>query len=132
MPVTDPVADFLTVVRNAAKARKEKLTVGASNMTAKIAEILKEEGFVENVKVFAEGGKRFIRIHMKYIQGKKAAIQGVRRISTPGRRVYVGHDEIPRIQGGLGVAIVSTSKGLLTDRDARRTKLGGELVCTIW
>lgn len=132
MAVTDFVADFLTRVRNASKARKEKLTLEASNLTVKMAEILKEEGFLDNVKVFSEDKKRFLRIHLKYIQGKKPAIQGIRRISKPGRRLYIGHLEMPRIQGGLGVAIVSTSKGVLTDRQARKSKIGGELLCTVW
>src|SRR3989338_1288871 len=131
MPVTDFVADFLTVVRNASMAKKEKVTVPASNMTTRIAEILKEEGFVESIKPFSEGPKRFIRIHLKYIR-KKPAIQGLKRISKPGRRVYVANDEVPRVQGGLGVAIVSTSKGLLTDHQARKTKVGGELLCAVW
>ena len=132
MPVTDFVADFLTIIRNASKAHKEKVTASSSNLTLKIAEILKEEGFVENVKPFAEGNKRFIRIHLKYMQGKRPAIQGLRRISKPGRRFYLGADEIPRVQGGLGVAIVSTSKGVLTDQKARQENLGGELLCTVW
>ena len=132
MPVTDPVADFLTVVRNASKAKKDKVTVPASKMTVKIAEILKEEGFVENVKPFTEGKKNFIRIHLKYVRGKYAAIQGLRRMSKPGRRFYVSSEDIPRVQGGLGVAIVSTSKGILTDRQARQAKSGGELLCTVW
>ena len=131
MPVTDFVADFLTVVRNASRAHKEKVTVPASNMTTRIAEILKEEGFVESLKSFSEGSKRFIRIHLKYVR-KKPAIQGLKRISKPGRRVYVGNEEVPRVQGGLGVAIVSTSKGLLTDHQARKTKVGGELLCAVW
>ena len=131
MPVTDFVADFLTVIRNASMARKEKVTLPASNMTTRIAEILKEEGFVESIKPFAEGPKHFVRIHLKYIR-KKPAIQGLRRISKPGRRVYVANDEVPRVQGGLGVAIVSTSKGLLTDHQARKTKVGGELLCAVW
>ena len=132
MPCTDFVGDFLTVIRNASKARKEKVTAPASKLTVRIAEILKEEGFVENVKTFSEGNKRFVRVHLKYIQGKRPAIQGLKRISTPGRRLYVGAHEIPRIQGGLGIAIVSTSKGILKDREARQGKLGGELVCTVW
>ena len=131
MPVTDFVADFLTVVRNASMAHKEKVTAPASNMTTKIAEILKEEGFVESIKPFSEGPKKYIRIHLKYIR-KKPAIQGLQRISKPGRRVYVANDEVPRVQGGLGVAIVSTSKGLLTDQQARKTKVGGELLCKVW
>ena len=132
MAVTDFVADFLTRVRNASKAHKEKLTMQASNLTVKMAEILKEEGFLDNVKVFSEEKKRFVRIHLKYVRGKKPAIQGIRRISKPGRRLYIGHLEMPRIQGGLGIAIVSTSKGILTDRQARKSKIGGELLCTVW
>lgn len=132
MPVTDFVADFLTVIRNASKAKHEKVTVNASNMTVKVAELLKQEGFVENTKVFTEGAKRYIRIHLKYVRGKRPAIQGIRRVSKPGRRYYVGFDEIPRVQGGLGVAIVSTSKGIMTDRQARKEKSGGELICTVW
>ena len=132
MACTDFVADFLTVVRNAARAKKEKVTTPASNTTIRIAEILKEEGFVENFKVFSEGNKRFVRIHLKYVRGKKAAIQGIRKISKPGRRWYVGHQEIPRVQGGLGVAIMSTSKGVVTDRQARKVKAGGEIICAVW
>lgn len=132
MPCTDFIADFLTVIRNASRARLEKVTVPVSNMSLKIAEILKEEGFIENVKVFTEGKKRFVRLHLKYIHGKKPAIQGIRRISKPGLRSYVRCGKIPRVQGGLGVAIVSTSKGILTDRKAREAKIGGELICTIW
>lgn len=129
---TDFIGDFLTVIRNASRARKEKLSSPASNLTVKICEILKEEGFIDNFKPFTEGNKRFVRIHFKYIQGKTAVIQGIRRISKPGRRVYAGSDEIPRVQGGLGVAVVSTSKGILSDRRARKSKLGGEVVCTVW
>lgn len=132
MPVTDFVADFLTIIRNASRAHKDKVTAGSSKLTLKIAEILKEEGFVENVKPFTEGNKRFIRIHLKYVHGKRPAIQGLRRISKPGRRTYLGAEEIPRVQGGLGVAIVSTSKGVLTDQKARQEKVGGELLCTVW
>lgn len=132
MPVTDFVGDFLTVVRNASKAHKDKVTFKASKMTVRIAEILKEEGFVENVKPFTEEKKNFVRVHLKYMQGKRPAIQGLKRISKPGRRRYIASDAIPRVQGGLGVAIVSTSKGLLTDREARKANVGGEILCTVW
>ena len=132
MPCSDFVADFLTIIRNAAKAGKDKITLGTSNLTVQVAELLKEEGFIESVKVFTEGKKQFVRIHLKYLRGRKPAIQGLRRISTPGRRVYLGCDRIPRVQGGLGVAIVSTSKGVLTDRKARQANVGGELLCTVW
>ncbi len=132
MPVTDFVGDFLTVIRNASKAHKDKVTAPASKMTVRIAELLKEEGFVENVKPFSEDKKQFVRIHLKYMNGKRPAIQGLKRVSTPGRRRYVPSDAIPRIQGGLGVALVSTSKGIITDREARKSKIGGELLCTVW
>ena len=132
MPVTDFVGDFLTVIRNASNAHKEKVTLPASKMTVKIAELLKTEGFVENVKPFTEGKKPFVRIHLKYVQGKRPAIQGLRRLSTPGRRRYVGSEKVPRVQGGLGIAIVSTPKGILTDREARKSNVGGELLCSVW
>lgn len=134
MSRTDFIGDFLTSIRNASKARKDKLTVSASSMTVRIAEILKEEGFVENVKPFSEGAKRFARIHLKYVGAgkKKAAIQGLKRISKPGIRYYVGHQKIPKVQGGLGIAILSTSRGVMSDRQARAAKVGGEIICTAW
>ncbi|OQA57493.1 MAG: 30S ribosomal protein S8 [Candidatus Omnitrophica bacterium ADurb.Bin277] len=133
MSRSDFIGDFLTCIRNAAQAKKDKLTVPASSMTVRIAEILKEEGFVENVKPFAEGQKRFARIHMKYVGGgKKAAIQGIRRVSKPGIRCYVGFNKIPKVQGGLGIAILSTSRGVMTDRQARESKIGGEIICKVW
>ncbi|HXV28061.1 MAG TPA: 30S ribosomal protein S8 [bacterium] len=132
MACSDFVSDFLTVVRNASRAGKDKITVAASNVTIHISEILKEEGFIESAKVFTEGKKRFLRIHLRYLQGRKPVIQGLKRISKPGLRVYAASGKIPRIQGGLGVAIVSTSKGLLTDKKARQSHIGGEIVCTVW
>lgn len=132
MATTDFIADFLTVVRNASRAKKEKVTARASNLSVRIADILKKEGFIDSYKLFNEGNKKFVRIHLRYLQGKQPAIQGIRRVSTPGRRVYVACDEIPRVLGGLGVAVVSTSKGLLVDREAKRARVGGELVCKVW
>jgi len=132
MPCTDFIADFLTVLRNASKAQKEKVTIRASNTTSRIAEILKEEGFVENVKVFSEEKKNYVRIHLKYLRSGKPVIQGLKRISKPGLRTYQGVDRIPRVKGGLGVAIVSTSRGIFTDRQARKEHVGGELICTVW
>jgi small subunit ribosomal protein S8 len=131
MARTDFVGDFLTVIRNAARAHHEKISVPASKLTLKVAEILKDEGFVESVKGFSDGNKQFVRIHLKFI-GKKPAIQGIRRISTPGRRWYVACDDIPKVQGGLGISIVSTSKGIFTDRKARQEKVGGEIICKVW
>ena len=129
----DFIGDFLTAVRNASKAQKDKLTAPASIMTVRIAELLKSEGFIENVKPFNDGNKNFVRIHLKYLPGgKKSAIQGLKRISTPGLRRYVGCDEIPKVLGGLGVVILSTPKGILTGKQAREAKAGGEILCTVW
>ncbi len=132
MPRTDFIADFLTVIRNAVKAKKEKVTIPSSQLAAHIAEILKEEGFIENAKTFSEGNKQFIRLHLKYLAQGRPAIQGIRRVSKPGLRVYVGSDEIPKVRAGLGISIVSTSKGVMTDRRAREARVGGELLCAVW
>ncbi len=132
MSQNDFIGDFLTAIRNAARAHKEKLTMPASRITVRIAEILKEEGFIDNVKPFAEGKKNFVRVHLKYLKNKRSAIQGLRRISKPGSRNYVGYTEIPKVLGGLGVAILSTPQGLMTDRQARQVKAGGEILCTVW
>ena len=129
----DFIGDFLTSIRNASKAHKDKLTAPASILTVRIAEILKSEGFIENVKPFNDGNKNFVRIHLKYLPGgKKSAIQGLKRISTPGLRRYVGCDEIPKVLGGLGIVILSTPKGILTGKQAREAKAGGEILCTVW
>lgn len=132
MPVTDFVADFLTVIRNASNAKLDKVTVPTSKMTTRIAEILKEEGFVASVKPFNEGNKNFVRIHMKYLSGKSPAIRGIRRVSKPGLRNYKGSESLPRVQGGLGIAIISTSRGIVTDKAARKLNVGGELLCKVW
>ena len=129
---TDPIADFLTQVRNASRAGKTNMMVPGSKLTLKIAGILKQEGFIENFKLVEEGAKRFIRIHLKYVKGKQPAIQSVVRVSKPGLRQYVNCQEIPRVLGGLGIAILSTSKGIMTDREARAQKVGGELLCKVW
>jgi small subunit ribosomal protein S8 len=129
----DFIGDFLTSIRNASKAHKDKVTAPASGITVRIAEILKEEGFIENVKPFNDGNKNFVRIHLKYLPGgKRTAIQGLRRISTPGLRRYVGFQEIPKVLGGLGVVILSTPKGVMTGRKAREAKVGGEILCMAW
>ncbi len=132
MTSTDFVGDFLTHIRNASRARKEKVTTRTSGLTLRLAEILKQEGFIDQFKPFSEGNKNFVRIHLRYLRGKQPAIQGIRRVSTPGRRVYVGSEEIPRVVGGLGVSVVSTSKGVLVDREARKARAGGELICKVW
>lgn len=132
MSKSDFVGDFLTVLRNASQARLEKVTTPSSNLAVKILEILEKEGFIQGSKVFEEGSKKFVRVHMKYVKGRKPAIQGIRRISRPGLRRYVGVQKVPNVLGSFGVAIVSTSKGLMTDREAREMNVGGEFICTVW
>jgi len=133
MSRTDFIGDYITAIRNAARAKKEKLTIPSSILTVRLAEILKEEGFIENVKPFSEGNKNFVRIHLKFLPGgKKSAIQGLKRISKPGLRHYVGYQEIPKVLGGLGIACLSTRKGGVSDRQARELKVGGEVLCTVW
>lgn len=132
---TDPIADLVTRIRNAAGARHDSFRVPASAMKKSIAEILKAEGYLSDVRLEKWGKgdiKASLTIVMKYGREKDVAFVGIRRVSRPGRRVYVGHDDIPRVLSGLGVAILSTSSGLMTDKDARRRKLGGELLCEIW
>ena len=129
---TDPISDFLTQIRNASRAGKTNITLPGSKLTLKIAVILKQEGFIENYKLIEEGVKKLIRIHLKYVKSKQSAIQSLIRVSKPGLRHYVNCEEIPRVLGGLGVAILSTSKGVMTDREARAQKMGGELLCKVW
>jgi len=129
---TDFVADFLTQIRNASRVGKEKVTIPASQFTLRIVEILKREGFIDNYKEFSEGNKHFVRIHLKYLRGKQPVIQGIQRVSKPGRRIYVGSEKIPRVRGGLGISVVSTSKGMMVDREAKKARVGGELVCKVW
>lgn len=132
MLVTDPIADFLNRIKNAQKARFDKMDVPASRMKVDLARILKEEGYIRNFKVIRDDKQGIIRVQLKYNENREAAMTGVRRISRPGRRVYVGHDEIPRVMDGLGITILSTSKGVLTDRQARKEHTGGELLCAVW
>ncbi len=132
MSQSDFIGDFLTVIRNASSARLDKVTIPSSKMAIKILEILEKEGFVQSSKAFEEGAKKFVRVHLKYTRGRRPAIQGLRRISTPGLRRYVGVNRVPNVLGGFGVAIVSTSKGLMTDRQAKEMNVGGEFICTVW
>jgi len=131
---TDPIADMLARIRNAALARHESTAMPASRMKKAIAEILKAEGFIADVREEAagEGKHRAIRVVLKYNREKHSAFAGMRRVSRPGRRVYVGHEGIPRVLSGLGVSILSTSAGVMTDREARSRKVGGELLCEVW
>ncbi len=129
--VNDPIADMLTRIRNALIARHDSVLVPASKMKLSVAKVLKEEGFVADYALLRGKPQRMIKITLKYIGGQPA-IMGLERVSKPGLRVYVGRGEIPRVYGGLGIAILSTSKGLMTGQEAWRRKLGGELLCYVW
>jgi small subunit ribosomal protein S8 len=131
MSLTDPVADFLTRIRNAIRARHQKLDVPASKLKVEIARILKEEGYISNYKTQEEAGKPMLRVYLKY-NGAEAVILDLARVSRPGCRVYIGHDEIKRVQGGLGISIMTTPKGVMTGKQARREGVGGELLCEVW
>ena len=129
---SDPIADMLTRLRNALSARHPKVDVPASRLKAEIARILKEEGYIANFKVAEEGPKRVIKIYLKYSQANAPVITRIERVSRPGCRVYVGHDDIPRVQGGLGINILTTPRGVMTGRTAHKEGLGGEVLCQIW
>jgi len=132
MSMTDPIADMLTRIRNAGKARFDKVDIPASRMKISLAKIFKEEGFIKNYKVIKDNRQGILRVYLKYREQQEPLIQGLRRVSRPGRRVYTGHEELPRVQGGLGVAVISTSQGVITDRQARKLQVGGEVMCEIW
>jgi small subunit ribosomal protein S8 len=132
MNLTDPVADFLTRIRNAHRARHQKLDVPASRLKAEIARILKEEGYIANFKPVEENGQQLLRVNLKYGPNNEAVIRDLQRVSRPGCRVYVGKDEIRRVQGGLGISIMTTPKGVMTGRQARREGVGGEILCEVW
>ncbi len=132
MSLTDPVADFLARIRNAIGARHQKLDVPASKLKLELARILKEEGYVANFKQVEEGGHKLLRVYLKYGANNEAVITNLARVSRPGCRVYVGRNEIPRVLGGLGINILTTPKGVMTGRDARKQGVGGEVLCEIW
>lgn len=134
MSLTDPIADMLTRVRNAQQALHDEVEMPASKMRVEIARILRDEGYVLDYTVEGEGPARTLRLSLKYLdpRKRKAAITGLKRVSRPGLRVYAGAGEIPRVLGGLGCAILSTSRGILTGRQARRTGVGGEVLCYVW
>jgi small subunit ribosomal protein S8 len=132
MSMTDPIADMLTRVRNALAAGKERVDIPASAVKEGIARILRDEGYIINYRMIEDSRQGTIRITLKYSDSDIPAIENLRRISRPGRRVYVGIDGIPRVLNGLGIAILSTSKGILTDRDSRAQKVGGEVLCYVW
>ncbi len=132
MQITDPIADMLTRIRNAGMARHEKVDVPASKMKIAIAEVLLNEGYIKAFQIVDDGTQGIIRITLKYLPGKEKAIQGLRRVSKPGLRVYAGADELPRVLKGLGIAIISTSKGVMTDKAARAAHVGGEVLAFVW
>ena len=132
MLITDPIADMLTRIRNAGSARHETVDVPNSKMKKAIAEILLEEGYIKSFQLIDDGTQGVIRITLKYLPGKEKAIQGLRRVSKPGLRVYAGADELPQVLRGLGIAIISTSKGIMTDKKARAQHVGGEVLAFVW
>ncbi|MBI4682323.1 MAG: 30S ribosomal protein S8 [Nitrospirae bacterium] len=132
MMMTDPIADMLTRIRNANMAKLEKVDVPASKLKIELTKILKEKGFVKSFKVVRDRKQGIIRISMKYLEGQEKAITGLKRVSKPGRRIYVDKTNIPRVMGGYGIAVLTTSKGVLTDEACRREGVGGEILCNIW
>ena len=130
--MTDPIADMLTRIRNANQALHPTVSMPSSKLKEEIAKILAAEGYIEGYEVKADGIKRTLEIKMKYQSDRRRVISGLRRLSKPGLRVYRGSEELPRVKGGLGVVVVSTSQGLLSDSEARRRRLGGEILCEVW
>ena len=132
MQITDPVADMLTRIRNANTAKHESVDVPASNLKKAIAQILLDEGYIKSFEIVDDGTQGIIRIQLKYLAGKEKVISGLRRVSKPGLRVYAGADELPRVLKGHGIAIISTSKGVMTDKKARANHVGGEVLAFVW
>jgi small subunit ribosomal protein S8 len=132
MSVTDPIADLLTSIRNACKAKHKKVDVPASNVKAEIVRVLLREKYINNYKTMDDKRQGIIRIYLKYDARERPVLMGLERISKPGRRVYVRHHQVPKVQGGLGTALISTPSGIMTDLEAREEKLGGEYLCRVW
>ena len=132
MQITDPVADMLTRIRNANSAKHDTVDVPASNLKKAMAQILQDEGYIKSYTVKDNGNQGVIHITLKYLGNKEKVITGLRRVSKPGLRVYAGADELPQVLRGLGIAIISTSKGVMTDRQARKNAVGGEVLCYVW
>ncbi|HUU02576.1 MAG TPA: 30S ribosomal protein S8 [Myxococcota bacterium] len=132
MSMSDPIADFLTRIRNACQAAKDEVTIPASNIKAHLAEILREEGYIEDFTRVPDKLQGLLVVKLRYSDDGKTVIRGLKRESRPGRRVYVGSDDLPKVRNGLGTAVISTSRGILTDKQARRKKLGGEYLCSVW
>lgn len=132
MSMTDPIADMLTRIRNGLKASHEVVDIPSSKMKINIAKVIKSEGYVKNFKIISDGRHRFIRIFLKYDEHGVPIISGLKRISKPSCRVYTKYDKIPKVLDGFGISIISTSKGLLTDNQARKMAVGGEILCSVW
>ncbi len=132
MVMTDPIADMLTRVRNANSVKHESVDIPRSTLKEELSRILKDEGFIRDYKVIEDGKQGIIRVYLKYDAVQGHVIQGIKRISKPGLRVYANKEEVPRVLGGLGVAILSTSQGIVTDRTARQKGIGGEVICYVW
>ena len=130
--ISDPISDMLTRIRNAIAVRHNSISMPTSKVKVAVAQILKREGYIRNFEVVAGKPQGTLRVHLLYRDGKESAIRGLKRVSKPGLRVYVGKAEIPRVYGGLGTAIISTSEGMMTDREAWRGRIGGELLCYVW
>ena len=130
--MTDPISDMLTRIRNASMARHDRAEMPHSQLKESLAHVLKSEGFLDDVRVSDGEGLKRLTVVLRYGRDRQSAIDGVRRVSTPGRRVYVRHDRIPRVLSGMGVSILSTSRGVMTDKEARKQRVGGELLCEVW
>ena len=132
MSLNDPISNLLTIIRNGVMVGKETVDIPASNMTGNILEIFKTQGYIEDCRLMKTGAQGSYKVYLKYGEKKKPAIIGLKRISKPGLRVYVNNQEIPRVLNGLGTAVISTSKGVMPDKEARKQKIGGEVLCQIW
>ncbi|HDZ90827.1 MAG: 30S ribosomal protein S8 [Deltaproteobacteria bacterium] len=132
MSMTDPIADMLTRIRNAQRASHELVNIPSSKLKINVAKVLKSEGYIKNFRIISDGQHRFIRIFLKYDKDGVSIIEGIKRVSKPGCRVYAGKDEIPKVLNGYGINILSTSKGLMTDNEARKIGVGGEILCAVW
>jgi small subunit ribosomal protein S8 len=130
--MTDPIADMLTRIRNSVLIKAEKVDIPASRLKVEIAKIMKEEGFIKSYKIIKDKKQGILRVTLKYTQDNRPIVEGLKRISKPGRRVYVGKDEVPSVVGGMGIAVMTTPKGILTDKVCRREGVGGEVLCYIW
>lgn len=130
--MTDPISDMLARLRNGALARHDRVEMPHSNLKKHVADVLKSEGYLDDVRESDAEGRRTLTLVLRYGKGRESAIDGVRRVSAPGRRVYVRHDRIPRVRSGMGISILSTSRGVMADRTAREQKVGGEILCEVW